>query len=565
MRFKLSIFRKSKQSVEVNVSSDVVNKGAWDSQKTISAMLLGLSIEISKRDPSWKVLDSYYVYRPFSKITIAETPTGPVYFVEEQELTHEEIKIVAKLYDIFLDEIRPPQTLGELSDIRSHVYSEIRRIIEKYKNRFGIVGAKKLKIMYYIEKYYLGYGPIDPLIRDPNIEDISCNGIGLPVYVWHRNYESIPTNIVFLNEEAINELIQKMAHMSGKHVSIAHPILDAMLPEKHRVAATYSREVSVKGPSFTIRKFRERPFSIIELIRSGNIDLLTAAYLWVLLENGKTFMIAGGTGAGKTTMLNALSMFIKPGMKIVTIEDTPELNLPHLNWVQLTGRESFIAGLHGVTSSIKLYDLVKLSLRYRPDYIIVGEVRGEEAFVLFQAMATGHSGASTIHADTLDYAVKRLTSPPMNIPPTYMKLMNVFMHVQNVITRVEKGVVKSRRRITVVQEVDDYERYRLITKWDPRTDRHSVNLKDSSHIRDVAARKGLDLEDVLEEIVRRAIVLKWLDMRNIIDPWEVSKVIFDYYYEPMTIYKKAIEDMASTMNIAPTKIYEEIASYHVIR
>ncbi|MEM1628257.1 MAG: ATPase, T2SS/T4P/T4SS family [Desulfurococcaceae archaeon] len=549
----------------MNVSSDVVNKGAWDSQKTISAMLLGLSIEISKRDPSWKVLDSYYVYRPFSKITIAETPTGPVYFVEEQELTHEEIKIVAKLYDIFLDEIRPPQTLGELSDIRSHVYSEIRRIIEKYKNRFGIVGAKKLKIMYYIEKYYLGYGPIDPLIRDPNIEDISCNGIGLPVYVWHRNYESIPTNIVFLNEEAINELIQKMAHMSGKHVSIAHPILDAMLPEKHRVAATYSREVSVKGPSFTIRKFRERPFSIIELIRSGNIDLLTAAYLWVLLENGKTFMIAGGTGAGKTTMLNALSMFIKPGMKIVTIEDTPELNLPHLNWVQLTGRESFIAGLHGVTSSIKLYDLVKLSLRYRPDYIIVGEVRGEEAFVLFQAMATGHSGASTIHADTLDYAVKRLTSPPMNIPPTYMKLMNVFMHVQNVITRVEKGVVKSRRRITVVQEVDDYERYRLITKWDPRTDRHSVNLKDSSHIRDVAARKGLDLEDVLEEIVRRAIVLKWLDMRNIIDPWEVSKVIFDYYYEPMTIYKKAIEDMASTMNIAPTKIYEEIASYHVIR
>ncbi|MEM1863589.1 MAG: type II/IV secretion system ATPase subunit, partial [Desulfurococcaceae archaeon] len=425
--------------------------------------------------------------------------------------------------------------------------------------------AKKLKIMYYIEKYYHGYGPIDPLIRDPNIEDISCNGIGLPVYVWHRNYESIPTNIVFLNEEAINELIQKMAHMSGKHVSIAHPILDAMLPEKHRVAATYSREVSVKGPSFTIRKFRERPFSIIELIRSGNIDLLTAAYLWVLLENGKTFMIAGGTGAGKTTMLNALSMFIKPGMKIVTIEDTPELNLPHLNWVQLTGRESFIAGLHGVTSSIKLYDLVKLSLRYRPDYIIVGEVRGEEAFVLFQAMATGHSGASTIHADTLDYAVKRLTSPPMNIPPTYMKLMNVFMHVQNVITRVEKGVVKSRRRITVVQEVDDYERYRLITKWDPRTDRHSVNLKDSSHIRDVAARKGLDLEDVLEEIVRRAIVLKWLDMRNIIDPWEVSKVIFDYYYEPMTIYKKAIEDMASTMNIAPTKIYEEIASYHVIR
>ncbi|MEM1718484.1 MAG: type II/IV secretion system ATPase subunit, partial [Thermosphaera sp.] len=331
----------------------------------------------------------------------------------------------------------------------------------------------------------------------------------------------------------------KLAHMSGKHISIAYPVLDAMLPEKHRVAATYGHEVSVKGPSFTIRKFREKPFSVIELIEQGNIDSLTSAYIWLLLEHGKTFMVAGGTGTGKTTLLNALSMFIKPGMKIVTIEDTPELNLPHVNWVQLTSREVYIAGAQSLGTSVKLYDLVKLSLRYRPDYIIVGEVRGDEAFVLFQAMATGHSGASTIHAETLDYAVKRLTSPPMNIPPTYMRLMNVFMHVQRVITRVEKGVVKVRRRITVVQEVEDFEKYIKISTWDPRTDSHIVNLDRSIHLQDIAAKRGLDVSDLIEEVKRRSTVLEWMLVKGIRDAWDVSRVIFDYYYEPMVVYEKA--------------------------
>ncbi|MEM4847731.1 MAG: type II/IV secretion system ATPase subunit, partial [Thermosphaera sp.] len=279
--------------------------------------------------------------------------------------------------------------------------------------------------------------------------------------------------------------------------------------------------------------------SVIELIEQGNIDSLTSAYIWLLLEHGKTFMVAGGTGTGKTTLLNALSMFIKPGMKIVTIEDTPELNLPHVNWVQLTSREVYIAGAQSLGTSVKLYDLVKLSLRYRPDYIIVGEVRGDEAFVLFQAMATGHSGASTIHAETLDYAVKRLTSPPMNIPPTYMRLMNVFMHVQRVITRVEKGVVKVRRRITVVQEVEDFEKYIKISTWDPRTDSHIVNLDRSIHLQDIAAKRGLDVSDLIEEVKRRSTVLEWMLVKGIRDAWDVSRVIFDYYYEPMVVYEKA--------------------------
>jgi flagellar protein FlaI len=500
-------------------------------------------LRIVERDPSWRVLESYYVYKPFVKITIAETPTGPMYFVEEQGLTHDDKSILSKLAEILMDEIHPPSKPEDVRDLRAYVFKEVERIAEKYRDKLGLVGARRIKVFYYVERNLLGYGAIDPFLRDPNIEDLSCNGVNVPIFVWHRRYESIPTNVSFMDEEYLNELIMKLAHMAGKHISIAYPVLDAMLPEKHRVAATYGHEVSVKGPSFTIRKFREKPFSVIELIEQGNIDSLTSAYIWLLLEHGKTFMVAGGTGTGKTTLLNALSMFIKPGMKIVTIEDTPELNLPHVNWVQLTSREVYIAGAQSLGTSVKLYDLVKLSLRYRPDYIIVGEVRGDEAFVLFQAMATGHSGASTIHAETLDYAVKRLTSPPMNIPPTYMRLMNVFMHVQRVITRVEKGVVKVRRRITVVQEVEDFEKYIKISTWDPRTDSHVVNLERSIHLQEIALKRGLDVSDLIEEIKRRSTVLEWMLVKGIKDAWDVSRIIFDYYYEPKAVYEKARSEL----------------------
>jgi flagellar protein FlaI len=500
-------------------------------------------LRIVERDPSWRVLESYYVYKPFVKITIAETPTGPMYFVEEQGLTPDDKSILSKLAEILMDEIHPPSKPEDVRDLRAYVFKEVERIAEKYRDKLGLVGARRIKVFYYVERNLLGYGAIDPFLRDPNIEDLSCNGVNVPIFVWHRRYESIPTNVSFMDEEYLNELIMKLAHMAGKHISIAYPVLDAMLPEKHRVAATYGHEVSVKGPSFTIRKFREKPFSVIELIEQGNIDSLTSAYIWLLLEHGKTFMVAGGTGTGKTTLLNALSMFIKPGMKIVTIEDTPELNLPHVNWVQLTSREVYIAGAQSLGTSVKLYDLVKLSLRYRPDYIIVGEVRGDEAFVLFQAMATGHSGASTIHAETLDYAVKRLTSPPMNIPPTYMRLMNVFMHVQRVITRVEKGVVKVRRRITVVQEVEDFEKYIKISSWDPRTDSHVVNLEKSIHLQDIALKRGLDVSDLIEEIKRRSTVLEWMLVKGIKDAWDVSRIIFDYYYEPKAVYEKARSEL----------------------
>ncbi len=502
-------------------------------------------IQVARRDPSWRIMESYYVYKPFVKVVIAETPQGPMYFVEEYGLTPTDRAVLEKLTEILMDEIKPPTRPEDIKDLKGYVFREAERIADKYKQKLGLVGARRIKLLYYIERNLLGYGPIDPLMKDPNIEDISCNGVNIPIYVWHKKYESIPTNITFLDEDYLNEFIMKMAHMAGKHISIAFPILDAMLPEKHRLAATFGREVSVKGPTFTIRKFRERPFSATEIIQSGELNTLVAAYLWELIEHAKTAMIAGGTGTGKTTLLNVISMFIKPGMKIVTVEDTPEINLPHPNWVQLTSRESYLVGSSGGTS-IRLFDLVKLSLRYRPDYIIVGEVRGEEAFVLFQSLATGHGGLSTIHAETLDYAIKRLTSPPMNIPPTYMRLMNVFIHLRRVITRIEKGVVKVQRRVTVVQEVEDFNRYITVAQWDPREDTFRIDLEKSIHLRDIAMKRGLDLEDIIDEIYRKATILNWMLYKGVTNVWDVSRIIFNYYYDPAAVYKRAVEELKET-------------------
>ncbi|MCS7364915.1 MAG: type II/IV secretion system ATPase subunit [archaeon GB-1867-035] len=494
--------------------------------------------------PEYEVIESYYVYEPYAKINIVSIPEeggALAYYVEEYRLTKDEKETFEKLVDLLVEELKPAETF---EDLRKYVFSELRRIADRYRGKLNLVGGRRARIIYYVERNLLGYGPIDALMRDPNIEDISCDGVNKPVYVWHRRYENIPTNIIFRNMSYLNEFILKLAHMAGKHISLAYPVLDAMLPEKHRLAATFGTEVSPKGPTFTIRKFREKPFSIIELIQYGVINELVAGYIWLMLEHGRTLMIAGGTGAGKTTLLNAFSLFIKPGMKIVTVEDIPELNLPHENWVQLTVRPGYTVG--SKAGEIELFDLVKLSLRYRPDYLIVGEVRGSEAFVLFQAMATGHGGLSTIHAETLDYAIKRLTSPPMNIPPTYMRLMNIFAHIQRVTTRIETGKVKVSRRVTIMQEVADYDDYRLIARWNPATDTHELNLDESILLKEISKKTAIPVRELQEEIMRRAEVLRWMRLKGIFDVWEVSRYIFRYYYDPEGVYAKASEELSKS-------------------
>jgi len=487
----------------------------------------------------FKVVDRYPLYEPFAHVAIVQNPkTGEYkYILDELQLDPLERSVYNRILEILLAEIESPKE--EILDPRKFFAEEAKKIVDKYRISLGwLPDVSWYKILYHAERDLVGFGRIDPLMRDPNIEDISCDGVNKPVYVWHRNYESIETNLEFETDEELDNMVVKLVHMAGKHVSSAFPIVDASLPGKHRLAVCYRREVTPFGTAFTIRKFREDPYSIIDLINLGTFSEEMAAYFWICLENRASVMVLGGTAAGKTTALNALACLIKPGSKIITIEETAELNLPHENWVSLIARQSYGLGGSSV-GEVTLFDLVKTSMRHRPDILIVGEVRGQEAYVLFQALATGHGGMCTMHAENLDSAIKRLTQKPMDIAPAYIPLMNIVLSVQRV-HLLKSGEKKAYRRVMNVNEIADYEDYRAVFKWHPAKDEHLPALNKSVMLAGISERSGVSKKDLLEEIERRKEILRWMRERNIRSYRDVAAIIAEYYARPKQIYEKVL-------------------------
>jgi len=478
-----------------------------------------------------KIIETYEISPQQSKITIASLPElggGNAYYIEELALSPAEKPFLQKLVDILSKEISPPET-GV--NARTHVVNEAQRLAKKYGLSKKIAEDSWPRLEYHILRDLVGFGDIDVIMNDPMIEDLSVNGVNIPVYIWHRKYESLPTNLIFTDETALDNLIIKLTHLSGKHISTAFPVLDAMLPGKDRLAATFRREVSPKGGSFSIRRFREEPFSIVELIEMGTLNEEIAAYFWMLIENRMTIAVIGGTGAGKTSTLNALASLVKPSMKIVTVEEIPEINLHHDNWVQLVSRESYGLGAYK-TGEVTLYELVKTSLRYRPDYIVVGEIRGEEAFVLFQALATGHGGLTTLHADSLGYTVKRLTSHPMDVAETYVPLLNVAPLIERVKLPVTtSGGITFGRRVKTLTEIVEYDNYRTISQWNPVDDTFKVNLSESELLNRIAARYSVPQASILNEVATRATFLRNLKINGIRKNIDLSKQITNYYNE----------------------------------
>ena len=487
-------------------------------------------VVISKCKPNYDIIHEYWVNEPYAKIKIVvseELGEGNHYFVNEVELTEEQFKTYETIVRILSKEFRSPQ--GEQIDPRDYVFEQAEIIAEKYHRSLGKFAMKEWdQIFYYVVRDLIGYGPLQAIIEDPEIEDISCNGVDMPIYVWHRRFESIPTNIMFTSHQALNDFIVKLAHKSAKHISSAQPVLDAMLPEKHRLAATFMKEVSLKGSTFCIRKFRAEPYSVVDLIKIGTINERIAAYFWFILEYKKSFMIVGGTGAGKTSMLNALLSLMSENDKIVTVEEVPELSPPVANWTQLHSRESFNFG-DGPSGSISLFDLIKVSLRYRPDYVIVGEVRGEEAYVLFQALATGHGGLCTMHADSIDRVVKRLTSPPMNVSEVYIPLMNVAMYIQRVELPNQKGGLSFGRRIRTVSEIAEFDNYIEVSRWDPKKDVFNTWFKDSFILQQVSTQSGMSMKEIIEEIDRRERYIEEIVESGVRNQSEVAEKILYYY------------------------------------
>jgi len=486
-----------------------------------------------------KVIDKYPLYEPFSHVVIVQNPkTGEhKYILDELQLDPLERGVYNRILEILLAEIESPKE--EIADPRKFFAEEAKKIVDKYRISLGwLPDVSWYKILYHAERDLVGFSKIDPLMRDPNIEDISCDGVTKPVYIWHRNYESLETNLEFQNDEILDNLVVKLVHMAGKHVSTAFPIVDASLPGKHRLAVCYRREITPFGTAFTIRKFREDPYSIIDLINIGTFSEEMAAYFWMCLENRSSIMVLGGTAAGKTTALNALACLIKPGSKIITIEETAELNLSHENWVSLIARQSYGLGGSNV-GEVALFDLVKTSMRHRPDVLVVGEIRGQEAYVLFQALATGHGGMCTMHAENLDSAVKRLTQKPMDISPAYIPLMNIVLSIQRV-HLVKNNEKRAFRRVITVNEIADYENYSMPFKWQPARDDYAIDFDKSTLLASISERQGVAKKDLIDEIGRRRDVLHWMRERNIRSYKDVAAIVAEYYARPKHIYEKVL-------------------------
>ncbi|HNX16972.1 MAG TPA: type II/IV secretion system ATPase subunit [Methanoregula sp.] len=446
--------------------------------------------------PEHGILTRYPVTPPYSSVKIVRMGNaGFTYTIIEPPLLAREKTILRETYAYLRDVI---------------IYDDTGNSIEKHINPAVIypvfslydptISKERLDVLYYYLKRDLsGYGPLEVLMRDSAIEDMSCNGKDLPVFIFHRVYGSLPTSVVF-SEGELNQFVLKIAQKANKQVSLSNPMVDATLPDGARIQITYSDVVSTKGSSFTIRKFREEPMTPLDLINLKTYDPEILAFLWLAIEHHKSLIIAGGTASGKTSTMNAVSLFIPQNAKIVSLEDTREIQLPHKNWLPTQTRELTATGVKG--DDIDLFSLLKACMRQRPEYIIVGEVRGHEAQTLFQAMNTGHATLSTIHAGSVQEAINRLTHDPINVSPVMFSALDLIV-IQSLYSF---GNTRIRRCLSIHEiEVDMQGGIRStpLYEWDMESDTFIRVNKDSRVLADIASHRGWSAEETRRQLDKR--------------------------------------------------------------
>jgi len=451
----------------------------------------------------------------------------------EAMMAHEEIPI------------KEGQSLEESPELREYLREKFLQAIDLYD--LEVTERRRPVLLYYLRRELVGLGRTDAVLRDPFLEDVSCLGPGVPLYVFHRVFGSMRTNIQYDGELELNRYIFRLAQIAGKHISIYQPILDATLQDGSRINLTLGTEVTRKGSTFSVRKFSQDPVSPVDLLKFGSVSAFELAYFWTLIEHHRSLLISGGTAAGKTTFLNAICMFIRPEDKIVSIEDTPEIQIDHQNWIQSVARTGYggasgsggASGVSGVavahakpSGTVSLFDLLVAALRQRPEYVIVGEVRGVESFTLFQAISVGHASLSTIHAGSIAELLHRVENEPMNIPRVLFQALDAVAFPAQV--TVHQNRVRRIRGVTEILEIDPTTKELLTNdafRWEPSTDTFAF-LGRSFILEEIAQRAGKTLDALSAEIRRKERYLSMMERLNMNYFRDVSRAIAAYYVNP---------------------------------
>lgn len=483
------------------------------------------------------------IEEPYSFVRIKYDSTAGEYLYEviEPKLTGDE----SALLDVLKSSLIVSLNLSEAKGMEEK-RDVLNRATERLLNKLGVEinPISKDRIMYYLRRDFTGYGVINVMMIDPNIEDSSCDGVDIPLYIYHRKYGSIKSNIKFEREDELDAYVVWLAQKCSKHISVANPLLDATIPDGSRLNATLGKHVTKRGSSFTIRRFKDNPFTPVDLLRFKTLSTEMMAYLWISVEFGSSMLVCGGTASGKTTTLNAILLFIPPQMKIVSIEDTRELNLPHENWIPGLTREGFGGRSGAVSGTINMFDLLTAALRQRPQYLMVGEVRGKEAYVVFQAMATGHISYSTFHAEDVQAMVHRLENDPIDLPRALLTALNLVLLQGQV-----KVGTKMTRRVKGLTEIVgmDPETGELITNsvftWNPADD--SFTYSGHSYIYEkVRAVRNWSPREMEREVKRRMDILEYMKKIGVNNYRQVAKIVSAYYKDAEKVMKEVREKMA---------------------
>jgi len=455
-----------------------------------------------------------------------------VYEIEEPILSEEQKKNLERIKQAMLEVININILVEKTQEAMiDYINKTAKMIIDELGLKIREEDYKK--IFYYLYRDFIGLNEIEPMLRDYFIEDIACNGVNTPIYIVHRVYKKMKTNVQFDSIDKLTSFVEKLAQRCGKYISYASPIMDGTLPDKSRVNATYTQEITSRGPTFSIRKFTEVPWTPTQLISFNTLSPEMLAYIWLLVQYKSNILITGGTASGKTSMLNAVAFFIPPEARVISIEDTRELNLYRENWLPSVARPS--VGL-GVTGEISMFDLLKSSFRQNPDYVIVGEVRGEEASVLFQGMASGHSSLSTVHADSVDTLVKRLETPPINLSPTLLNTIDAVIVMTHAIV---KG--RETRKLREIVEIVNVSPEGITTTntpfvWNARDDIFYFK-RTSTVFEKIARRYGFTISELEKEFKIRTLLLNELTKRGIFGFKEIQELINHYYKDPDAVLK----------------------------